>query len=64
MYIISRFFFTDSTIQYFEQHPGLSAEGEGNGFIFYYGSKVASADQIQNLMQQGCEIFELLKHWR
>ena len=54
--------FTDSTIQYYEQHPGLSTEGEGDRFIFYHGSRVVPIDQIQNLMQQGYELFELFKH--
>ena len=54
--------FSDSTIQYYEQHPGLSTEGEGNRFICYNGSKVVSVDQIQNFMQQGYELFELFKN--
>jgi hypothetical protein len=54
--------FTDSAIQYYEQHPGLCTEGEGDRFIFYHGSRVVPVDQIQNFMQQGYELFELFKH--
>jgi hypothetical protein len=54
--------FTDSIIQYYEQHPGISTEGEGNKIIYYSGSKIVPADQIQQLIQQGYELFELFRY--
>jgi hypothetical protein len=55
-------FFTDSLIQYYEQHAGLSTEGRGSRFICYYGGKVIQSDRIQEFMQQGYELFNMLKH--
>jgi hypothetical protein len=55
--------FTDSLIQYYEQHPGLNTEGEGNRLIYYQGPKIVPADKLQAFMQQGYELFGLFKHW-
>jgi hypothetical protein len=54
--------FTDSLIQYYEQHPGLNTEGEGNRLIYYQGPKIVPADKLQEFMQQGYELFSLFKH--
>lgn len=53
--------FTDPTIAYYEEHPGLSTEGDGNRLIFYCGSRVVSVDKIQSFIQQGYDIFNLFK---
>jgi hypothetical protein len=53
--------FTDPNIAYYEEHPGLSTEVDGNRLIFYRGSKVVPVNKIQSFMEQGYDIFTLFK---
>jgi hypothetical protein len=53
--------FNDWVFDYYEQHPGLSTEGDGRKLIYYRASKRVSPDRIQVFLQEGYDIFGLFK---
>jgi hypothetical protein len=55
--------FSDAVLQYFEQHPGLSTEGDGEKLIYYRISKRVPPEKIQAFLQEGYEVFGLFKSY-
>jgi hypothetical protein len=53
--------FNEWTLQYYEQHPGLSTEGGGRKLIYYRISKSVTPDKIESFLQEGYEIYGLFK---
>jgi hypothetical protein len=53
--------FKEWVFQYYEQHPGLSTEGDGKKLIYYRSSKRVSPDKIQVFLQEGYDVFGLFK---
>jgi hypothetical protein len=58
---VIRALFSDSLINYFEGHPGLTVEANDSNFLFYRGSKLIQPEKLQDFFHQGCEILEQLK---
>ncbi len=56
-----RMIFNQWIIEYYEQHLGLSTEGDGRKLIYYRLSKTVSPDKIQAFLQEGYEIFGLFR---
>jgi hypothetical protein len=55
--------FNERVTDHYEQHPGLSTEGDGRKLIYYRISKKVSPDQIQTFLQEGYDIFDLFKNY-
>ena len=53
--------FNERTLEYYEQRPGLSTEGDGMKLIYYRAAKRVSPDKIQAFLQEGYNIFSLFK---
>ncbi len=53
--------FNEWTLQYYEQHPGLSTEGDGQKLIYYRVSKSVTPDKIESFLQEAYEIYGLFK---
>jgi hypothetical protein len=53
--------FNQWIIDYYEQHPGLSTEGDGQRLIYYRTSKTVAPDKIESFLQEGYEIYGLFK---
>jgi hypothetical protein len=56
-----RMLFKEWVLSYFEQHPGLSAEGDGRKLIYYRIAKPVVPTKIEAFLQEGYEIFGLFK---
>lgn len=56
-----RSFFNAGVLEYYEQHLGLSSEGDGVKLIYYRTSKRVSPDKIQAFLQEGYDVFNLFK---
>jgi hypothetical protein len=56
-----RSLFNARVLEYFEQHLGMSAEGDGVKLINYRTSKRVSPDKIQGFLQEGYDVLTLLK---
>ena len=51
--------FNDRALEYYERHPGLSTEGDGNKLIYYRFSKLVSPNKIQAFLQEGYDLFRI-----
>ncbi len=56
-----RMIFNEWALQYYEQHPGLSTEGDGRKLIYYRISKPVAPAKIEAFLQEGYEIYGLFK---
>jgi hypothetical protein len=56
-----RSLFNEGLLQYYEQHLGLSTEGDGTKLIYYRTSKRVPPDKIQFFLQEGYDLFNLFK---
>lgn len=56
-----RSLFNEQVLEYYEQHPGVSTEGDGVKLIYYRTSKRIPPDRIQAFLQEGYDVFNLLK---
>jgi hypothetical protein len=56
-----RSFFNVGVLEYYEQHLGLSTEGDGVKLIYYRTSKRIPPDKIQAFLQEGYDVFNLFK---
>jgi hypothetical protein len=56
-----RSLFNARVLEYFKQHLGVSAEGDRVKLIYYRTSKRVSPDKIQGFLQEGYDVFTLLK---
>jgi hypothetical protein len=53
--------FKEWVLQYYEQNPGISTEGDGKMLIYYRSSRRVSPDKIQVFLQEGYAVFGLFK---
>ena len=53
--------FTDDILSFFESRPGVSAEGGGDQLIFYRADKRIEPEAIVSFMEDGSNMFKLLK---
>jgi hypothetical protein len=53
--------FNDKIIDYYERHSSLNTEGKGTRLICYRYKKLVPSNQIQDFIQEGCDIFDLFK---
>jgi hypothetical protein len=53
--------FSERVVKYFEEKPGLSAEGDGTKLIKYRVSKFIPAENLQTFLQEGYELYTLFK---
>ena len=56
-----RSLFNERVLEYYEQHIGVSTEGDGVKLIYYHMSKRVPPDKIQAFLQDGYDVFNLLK---
>ena len=56
-----RSLFNEQVVEYYEQHLGVSTEGDGVKLIYYRTSKRVPPDKIQAFLQEGYDVFNLLK---
>lgn len=56
-----RMIFNQWIIEYYERHPGLSTEGDGQKLIYYRVSKSVTPDKIESFLQEAYEIYGLFK---
>jgi hypothetical protein len=56
-----RMIFNEWVLQYYEQHPGLSTEGDSRKLIYYRISKPVAPAKIEAFLQEGYEIYGLFK---
>jgi hypothetical protein len=54
--------FNERIFDYYEQHPGVSTEGDGRMLIYYRSSKCVTPDKIQVFLQDGYDVFSLFKN--
>jgi len=52
--------FNPGVLDFFERHPGVSAEGCGSQLIYYRAGRVQQPIDIRGFMRQGCELARLL----
>ncbi|MCS6852750.1 MAG: hypothetical protein NZ700_16455 [Gemmataceae bacterium] len=53
--------FTPETLEFFEEHPGLSVEGRGDRFALYRADQRVKPEGIRNFLELGGSILEVLK---
>jgi hypothetical protein len=56
-----RSLFNASVLDYYEQHRGVSTEGDGVKLIYYRFFHSVSPDNIQDFLRQGYDVFDLFK---
>jgi hypothetical protein len=52
--------FNPGVLDFFERHPGVSAEGSGSQLIYYRAGYLQQPADIRGFMRQGCELAKLL----
>jgi len=53
--------FNDDVLAFYEKDKALTTEGRNDEFIYYKAAKRVSAKEIQNFLQQGINLYGLLK---
>lgn len=53
--------FREDVVQWFEKRPDLSAEGSGPRLILYRAARRTSPEQVRQLMEDGFELYGLLR---
>lgn len=56
-----RTFFSPTRLEYFESHPGISIEANGDRFILFRASKRIKPEEVRSFMEQGFEVYSQLK---
>ena len=52
--------FNPAVLDFFEHHPGMSAEGCGRQLIYYRADHLQRPAGLRGFMRQGCELAKLL----
>jgi hypothetical protein len=52
--------FNPGVLDFFERHPGLSAEGCGSQLVYYRAGRLQPPANIRGFIRQGCELAKLL----
>ncbi len=53
--------FTDATLEFFEEHPGLSSQGANDRLLLYKTDKRVSPDDIPALLEDGLNLLSLMQ---
>jgi hypothetical protein len=53
--------FTDRVLSYFENHAGLTVEGNRKKLLFYYEGRLLRPDELQSFLLEGLKILRLLE---
>ncbi len=54
--------FNRGVLEFFERHPGMSAEGSGRQLIYFRAGRLQPPAEVRGFMRQGCELARLLAH--